>query len=456
MIALTPLFQVLADDSGGVTPGWLRDFSGSTLDKQRQMVEGFVGSGELWDADPARAAGSLFVNVGSLFIPVGGEVAAGAKVVSVGARMVEVGGTAAEAADVASVAGRLTRVGGNALLDAGLYVKQTGLVLEAVSDRVAGFADVPRAATAGVVSSLREVLERVPRVSVTVERMATPDGAWAIPSVHMSVEHPASGGAAVAAAGGRHTAEMVSGPAAEARAAGTDVGRTGQGTLHDGLPRSDHGTTAVDARTASGGRPSGAHHDPAGADGAHHGQAGPHAGSPDAVHGTHNAALEHPRPEGAARFDGPSADVANRHPIPSWIADRLANHELPAWKKRILQGHEFNYANHHRYTYSEIRVMRRWRLHSYEEDLWITSRKHTQVVDIRWYTMKRYIYEIHKKYRPGFIVDETGVPLQGVKILEVPPQLKAVPQEVLTYAREHGVVIRDSNGRSYNIVEQAG
>jgi hypothetical protein len=74
-------------DSGGVTPGWMRDFSKSTLDKQRQMVEGFVGSGEQWDADPARAAGSLFVNVGSLLMPVGGEVAAGAKVVSVGARV---------------------------------------------------------------------------------------------------------------------------------------------------------------------------------------------------------------------------------------------------------------------------------------------------------------------------------------------------------------------------------
>ncbi|WP_206601317.1 hypothetical protein, partial [Clavibacter michiganensis] len=61
LIAPTPLFQMMADDSGGVTPGWLRDFSRSTLGKQRQMVEGFVGSGELWDADPARAAGSLFV-----------------------------------------------------------------------------------------------------------------------------------------------------------------------------------------------------------------------------------------------------------------------------------------------------------------------------------------------------------------------------------------------------------
>jgi hypothetical protein len=57
-------------DSGGVTPGWMRDFSKSTLDKQRQMVEGFVGSGEQW-----------------LLMPVGGEVAAGAKVVSVGARV---------------------------------------------------------------------------------------------------------------------------------------------------------------------------------------------------------------------------------------------------------------------------------------------------------------------------------------------------------------------------------
>jgi hypothetical protein len=265
---------------------------------------------------------------------------------------------------------------------------------------------------------------------------------------------------------------MAAGPAAEARAAGAAGDavlhggpRTGADALHDGVSSREGGRamTMVDERGAAAGHssgahhdPAGAHHDPGGAEGAHHGDAGAHTASADGPHGPNDAALEHPRPEGAARFDGPSADVANRHPIPSWITDRLADHELPAWKKRILQGHEFNYANHHRYTHSEIRVMRRWRLDSYEEDLWITSRKHTQVADIRWYTMKRYIDEIHKKYRPGFIVDETGLPLQGVKVLEVPPQLKEIPQQVLTYAREHGVVIRDSNGRAYNIVEQAG
>jgi hypothetical protein len=47
--------------------------------------------------------------------------------------------------------------------------------------------------------------------------------------------------------------------------------------------------------------------------------------------GRRGANFEHPRPEGVARFDGPSADVANRHPIPLWITDRLADRELPAW-----------------------------------------------------------------------------------------------------------------------------
>jgi hypothetical protein len=55
----------------------MRDFSKSTLEKQQLMVDGFVGSEEQWQTDPARAAGSLFVNVGSLLIPGGGEVAAG-------------------------------------------------------------------------------------------------------------------------------------------------------------------------------------------------------------------------------------------------------------------------------------------------------------------------------------------------------------------------------------------
>lgn len=71
----------------------------------RVSAYGVVGSEEQWKTDPARAAGSLFVNVGSMLIPGGGEVAAGAKVVSVGARMIEVGDKAAEAADVATEAG---------------------------------------------------------------------------------------------------------------------------------------------------------------------------------------------------------------------------------------------------------------------------------------------------------------------------------------------------------------
>ncbi|MDA3803988.1 hypothetical protein ACMT9U_06545 [Clavibacter sp. Sh2036] len=487
LIAPTPLFQVLADDSSGVTPGWMRDFSKSTLDKQQQMVDGFVGSKEQWQTDPARAAGSLFVNVGSLFIPGAGEVAAGAKVVSVGARMIEVGGKAAEAADVATVAGRLTKVGGNALLDSGLYVKQTGLALEAVSDRVAELAALPRTAAAGAVSSLREALERVPRVSVSVERTVTADGAWEIPNLHVSVEHPGSGRAASAAAGGRHAAEMAAGPSAEARAAGaagadaarggsselsrmasraggaSDAvqhggARTGADALHDGLPAREggHGTTTVDERAASADHPSGAHHDPAGADGAHHGDPGAHAASPDAVHGNHDAAFEHPRPEGAAAFDGPGADVANRHPIPSWITDRLANPEIAAWKKRILEGHEFNYANHHRYPQYEVVLEDKSRVDSYAVDEWIASRKHTQAARVRWFTMKRYIDEIEKKYAPGKIVKQSGDPLTGMKVLELPPQTAPIPQKVLDYASSVDVIIRDSNGRAYNIPDSMG
>jgi len=478
LIAPTPLFQAMADDSSGVTPGWMRDFSKTTLDKQQQMVDGFVGSEEQWKTDPARAAGSLFVNVGSLLIPGGGEVAAGAKVVSVGARMIEVGGKAAEAADVATVAGRLTKVGGDALLDAGLYVKQTGLALEAVSDRMAELADLPRTATAGAVSSLREALERVPRVSVTVERMVTADGAWDIPNLHVSVEHAAPGRAASAgAAGGRHVAEMAAGPSAEARAAGAagaDAARGGSSelsraggagdaalhggarpgadALHDGVParEGEHGATMVDERAASADHPSGAHHDPAGADGGHHGDAGAHAASTDAVHGSHDAAFEHPRPEGAEAFDGPGADVANRHPIPSWITDRLANPEVAAWKKRLLEGHEFNYANHHRYPHYELGLRGGARVDSYAEHEWIASRKHTQAASVRWRTMKRYIDEIEKKYAPGTIIKKTGEPLDGVKVLELPPQIHPIPQQVLDYAKENDVIIRDSNGRAYN------
>jgi hypothetical protein len=469
LIAPTPLFQVFADDSSGVTPGWMRDFTKSTLEKQQLMVDGFVGSKEQWQTDPARAAGSLFVNVGSLLIPVGGEVAAGAKVVSVGARMIEVGGKAAEAADVATAAGRLTKVGGNALLDAGLYVKQTGLGIEAVSDRMAAIADLPRVATVGAVSSLREALERVPHVSVSVERMVTADGSWAMPHLDWKVDHPVPGRAASAGSGGRHVAEMAAGPSAEARAAGAagdavlhGGARTGADALHEGVPArgGGHGATMLDERAAPADHSSGAHHDPAGAhhdpEGAHHGDAGAHAASTDGPHGPHDAAFEHPRPEGAADFDGPGADVANRHPIPSWITDRLANPEIAAWKKRILEGHEFNYANHHRYPQYELGLRGGARVDSYAEHEWIASRKHTQAASVRWRTMKRYIDEIEKKYAPGTIIKKTGEPLDGIKVLELPPQIHPIPQQVLDYAKENDVIIRDSNGRAYNTLSESG
>ena len=181
LIAPTPLFQVLADDSSGATPGWMRDFSKTTLDKQQQMVDGFVGSEEQWKTDPARAAGSLFVTVGSLLIPVGGEVAAGAKVVSVGARVASVGGRVAEAADAASITGRVVGAGARASVMAGSGLVRVGDLMTQVAARADALG---HAVTAPVMDALRDAVARVPQVEVAVRHVVTPDG-FRIPTLHV-------------------------------------------------------------------------------------------------------------------------------------------------------------------------------------------------------------------------------------------------------------------------------
>ncbi len=77
-------------------------------------------------------------------------------------------------------------------------------------------------------------------------------------------------------------------------------------------------------------------------------------------------------------------------------------------------------------------------------------------------TARYYIREIELKYPPGAIVADVpsnkireglspGDILEGQKILEVPVQ-NTIPQEILDYATLKDVVIRDINGKCYNLV----
>lgn len=86
----------------------------------------------------------------------------------------------------------------------------------------------------------------------------------------------------------------------------------------------------------------------------------------------------------------------------------------------------------------------------------IVSRKFTQFSDITESTATNYIREAVNKYPAGATIAKVpssgslaGDALRGSNILEVPPQVKPIPQSVLNAADKAGVVIRDTNGKVY-------
>jgi hypothetical protein len=86
---------------------------------------------------------------------------------------------------------------------------------------------------------------------------------------------------------------------------------------------------------------------------------------------------------------------------------------------------------------------------------------YTQLGDVEPSTAKQYIGELANKYSPGKTIasspsvirqeEKTGVkitgqPLRGDLVLEVPSQAKAVPKEILDYAKDRAITIRTTDG----------
>ena len=108
------------------------------------------------------------------------------------------------------------------------------------------------------------------------------------------------------------------------------------------------------------------------------------------------------------------------------------------------------------------------RLDSYDPQIGeIVSRKKTQLYKVSEETAIRYLKELKDKYAPGTIIADvpsntTGVNrgifkrnkgniLDGQMILEVPVQKKAdIPPNVLKYANDHYIKIRDIKDKYYN------
>ncbi len=134
-----------------------------------------------------------------------------------------------------------------------------------------------------------------------------------------------------------------------------------------------------------------------------------------------------------------------------------------------LSGNEFNRQRRGAYPLSEIELgpvgTRGVRVDAYDPVKGeIVSRKLTQLGDVQVGTAQGYIDELVKKYPPGADIKVTptvlskaelaGIKpptqLQGRQILEVPVQKGPIPKEVLDYARQQGVIIRDIEGLVLN------
>ena len=152
----------------------------------------------------------------------------------------------------------------------------------------------------------------------------------------------------------------------------------------------------------------------------------------------------------------PPIDPSQNPPIdpsrnPDWLNDRLADTDLPFWRRRMAEGDQFNYQNHHRYPQNEVTLANGKRVDSYDPGEAIVSRKNTQLDDVRPETAINYINEVLNKYAPGTKINDTEV-LDGTPILEVPVQNSPVSQTIIDHAnsKDPRVVIRDVLGNVYN------
>lgn len=130
-----------------------------------------------------------------------------------------------------------------------------------------------------------------------------------------------------------------------------------------------------------------------------------------------------------------------------------------AWLQPLVAGRRFddymapNYpANQVRLDYGDGRYVV---LDSYVPGQQIISRKLTQLSEINQSTAFRYIDELVDKYPPGARIQDVdnvsdlglgGQLLEGQQVLQIPPQVGPIPDEILEYAAENNVRIIDING----------
>jgi len=134
----------------------------------------------------------------------------------------------------------------------------------------------------------------------------------------------------------------------------------------------------------------------------------------------------------------------------------------PEWLQNVQAGNKFNAEQSKNYPYNEVYVNKPngsgyYRVDSYNPTTGeIVSRKFTQFSDITETTANNYIREAVNKYPAGATIAKVsssgslaGRQLEGINILEVPPQAKPIPQSILDSAKKANVMIRDTSGKVY-------
>lgn len=143
-------------------------------------------------------------------------------------------------------------------------------------------------------------------------------------------------------------------------------------------------------------------------------------------------------------------------------ADRVPRGIPPEVWRRIQDGRRFNEERRPRYELNEVRLETGKIVDSYNPGREIVERKHTQLADIKEETAIGYLRDFARKYAPGETVSDTprnrrqcpelvGTPLDGQMILEVPVQRRPVPRSVLEMSAELDIIIRDVEGKEYDL-----
>lgn len=125
------------------------------------------------------------------------------------------------------------------------------------------------------------------------------------------------------------------------------------------------------------------------------------------------------------------------------------------WRETLRDMHDginLNRSQWHRFEANEMRLGNNKILDSYTADHAIVSRKLTQLADVEPNTAIGYMKELITKYKPGERIkdgpyarinypDLIGEELKGKWVLELPVQRKAIPQDILHFARQHRITI---------------